>query len=150
MELQNLGNNSAALGFNTLAVLKAAHLTQATANTAQTFTIPVEPGSIVRKVEGKLVTPFKDADDAAFNSTTIIVGDGGDTDRFMALQELNENGTEIRFPAGTGTVCRYTVADTIDITIGSMLGKSLANIDVGELHLYLDVVHLNRIGTPIG
>lgn len=117
-------------------------LTQTAANTAQTFTIPVAARTLAAVVVTNLVVPFKDASDAAFNSNALIIGDGGDTDRLLTSQQLNENGTEILAQAGVLAGYAYNVADTIDITIASMAEKSLSDIDTGELVVYLKLVPL--------
>lgn len=117
-------------------------LTEAADNTAQTIAILSVPArAYVSDAAFNLVTPFKDSDDNAFNSTTIIVGDGGSTNRYIASAQVNENGTEILAGPGVNSSVRYayTSADTIDIIFGSMTDKALADIDVGELDVYLKV-----------
>lgn len=150
MQIHNLANNAAQSGYNRVVILTHEDLTEATANTAQTIPLfAVRPGSIVRRVDCKLIRPFKDASDAAFNSNTVTVGDGGSANRFLASQQLNKNGTEIDYPVGTGTVYQYTAADTVDAVIGSMSAKSLSDIDTGELHLYFNVIDMDQLGEPI-
>ena len=120
-------------------------LTQATANTAQTIAIlTVAARDYVSDAAFNLVTPFKDSADAALNTTTLIVGDGGDTARFIASAELNENGTEILAGPGVNSKCRfaYTTADTVDAIFGSMAAKTLAQLDTGELDIFLKVSRL--------
>lgn len=123
------------------AVITHEDLTETTANTAQTIALAdVENKVAVECVYTDLVTPFEDASDAAFNTNTLIVGDGGDTDRLLASQEMNENGTEVDMKVGTGTLHVFTGDDTVDAVIGSMTAKSLSNIDTGEVHIYLKIV----------
>ena len=125
-------------------VVKITHedLTEATANTAQTIVLMnVESKVAVECVYVDLITPFKDASDSALNTTTLIVGDDGDTDGLLASQELNENGTEVLMKAGTGTLHVFAADDTVDATFGSMSAKSLVNIDVGEVDIYLKVIN---------
>lgn len=125
------------LGATHCVEIKAEDLTQTTANTAQTLTMAVEAGEYFKVIGYTLVQAFADASDAAFNTTTLIIGDGGDTDRFLTSSELNVNGTEVIFKGGTGTELVYTTADTVDFTFGSMTAKSLADIDQGRILIYV-------------
>lgn len=128
-------------GATHVAVITHEDLTETTANTAQTIELMDVANKVaVECVYTDLVTPFEDASDAAFNTNTLIVGDGGDTDRLLASQEMNENGTEVDMKVGTGTNYVYTGADTVDAVIGSMTAKSLSNIDTGEVRIYLKVI----------
>jgi len=132
----------AATGFTHRIRLTHEDLTEATANTAQTIAIfTVAARDYVSDAAFNLVTPFEDASDNAYNSTTIIVGDGGSTNRYIASAQINVNGSEIVAGPGVNSSVRYayTGADTIDIVFGSMTGKSLSDIDVGELDIYLKV-----------
>jgi hypothetical protein len=107
-------------------------LTEATANTAQVLTFNIASKMSVQLIENVVDVPFKDASDAAFNTTPLIIGDGGDTARYLASQELNVNGTEVLFKKGTTANLVYTADDTIDLTFGSMAAKSLSDIDTGR------------------
>ena len=140
-------NTKAATGFTHQIVVTHSDLTETTAATAQTIEIlSVAPGDVVEKAAFKLVTPFEDASDSAFNDTNIEVGDGGDTDRFIASTEVNENGTEIDFAANANTTAyAYTAADTVDLKVNSMSAKSLSNLDAGEIHIYLAVTKLSSL-----
>lgn len=127
------------VGATHLAIITYADLTETTADTAQNvalFTTPASYCSVELK-KSVLVTPFKDASDAAFNTNALIVGDSGDTDRLLASQELNANGTEVLKKIGTGTKMVYTSATVINANIAAMAAKSLSNVDTGEVHLYL-------------
>jgi len=67
------------------AVLTHEDLTETTANTAQTVALAtVENKVAVECVYADLVTPFQDASDAAFNTNTLTVGDGGSAARLLA------------------------------------------------------------------
>jgi hypothetical protein len=121
-------------------VLSHEDLTETTANTAQTINVlTVGLGSLVKCVAVRMVEDFEDASDSAFNTTTMTAGDGGSATRFLASMELNVNGTEVDFKAGVDTFYGYTSADTVDVFVNSMTGKSLSNIDAGEVHLYFAV-----------
>jgi hypothetical protein len=140
-------NTKAATGFTHQVVVTHEDLTETTADTDQTIALlSVVAGDVVEKAAFKLVTAFEDASDAAFNDTNVSVGDGGDTDRFIASTEVNENGTEVDFAANANTTAyAYTAADTVDLLVESMTAKSLSNIDAGELHIYLAVTKLSAI-----
>lgn len=114
-------------------------LTETTANTAQVLTFPIKAKMSVKVIENVVDVAFKDASDAAFNTTTLIVGDGGDDDRLLASQELNVNGSEVLFKKGTGTDYPFTADDTVDLTFGSMSAKSLSDIDTGRGRLLLNI-----------
>ena len=132
-------------GFTHRIKLTHADLTETATNTAQTIALlDVGVGALVSRCAVRLVTAFKDASDAAFNTTTVIVGDDGDDDRFIASMETNENGTEILGKAHASTTPYvYLAANAIDIIFGSQSGKALNDIDVGELHVFLHVVDLD-------
>jgi hypothetical protein len=137
----------AATGFTHKAIVTHVDLTEATADTDQTIPLlSVVAGDVVEKAAYKLVTAFKDASDAAFNDTKVQVGDGTDTDEYIAATQVNENGTEVLFAANVNTVpFAYTAADTVDLLVESMTAKSLSNIDAGEIHIYLSVTKLSAI-----
>jgi hypothetical protein len=137
----------AATGFTHKSIVTHEDLTEATADTDQTIALlSVVAGDVVEKAAYKLVTAFKDASDAAFNDTKVQVGDGVDTDEYIAATQVNENGTEVLFAANVNTVpFAYTAADTVDLLVESMTAKSLSNIDAGEIHIYLSVTKLSAI-----
>jgi hypothetical protein len=140
-------NTKAATGFTHQVVVTHTDLTESDADTDQTIALlSVVAGDVVEKAAFKLVTAFEDASDAAFNDTNVSVGDGGDTDRFIASTEVNENGNEVDFAANANTTAyAYTEADTVDLLVESMTAKSLSNIDAGEIHIYLAVTKLSAI-----
>jgi hypothetical protein len=148
MKVYELPNETkAATGFTHKAIVTHVDLTEATADTDQTIALlSVAAGDVVEKAAYKLVTPFKDASDAAFNDTKVQVGDGTDTDEYVAATQVNENGTEVLFAANVNTVpFAYTAADTVDLLVESMTAKSLSNIDAGEIHIYLAVTKLSSL-----
>jgi hypothetical protein len=120
-----------------------AMLTEAVANTAQVIELVAVGDQVsVRDAAIKVVTEFADADDAAFNSTTVTVGDGGDADRFVESAQVNANGTAVAKKAGTAAAMAgytYTTTDTIDITFNSMAAKALVDLDSGEILILLDI-----------
>lgn len=138
MEITPLSKQAqATLGANEEWKITPSDLTETTADTDQTLTVAVDAGDLISVVCHSLKVPFEDASDAAFNSTLISIGDGGDPDRLMAATQINENGTEVLYGSGTGTSYAYLVADTVDILIESMAAKSLSNIDTGDLRIYV-------------
>ena len=137
----------AATGFTHKSVVTHTDLTESDADTDQTIALlSVVAGDVVQKAAFKLVTAFSDASDAAFNDTQVQVGDGNDTDEYIAATQVNENGTEVLFAANVNTVpFAYTAADTVDILVESMTAKSLSNLDAGEIHIYLAVTKLTSL-----
>lgn len=147
MVVDKLLNNAKAGGYTYHVKLTHADLTETTANTAQTIElITVAQGSVVQSVAYNMPVAFKDASDVNLNSTTIIIGDGNSTSRFLASKELNVNGSEVLAWVTANDVdtlpYAYLAADTIDATIGSMAAKSLSDIDTGEIDIFVNVVHL--------
>lgn len=135
----------AATGFTHRVRITEADLTETTANTAQTIAIfTVKARDYVQDVAFNLVTPFENTADNAYNTTTVIVGDGGDTARYIASAELNANGSKIiAGPAVNSKVhYAYTADDTIDAIFGSMAAKSLVNLNAGALDIFLKVTRL--------
>ena len=134
----------AATGFSHKAVVTHSDITESTADTDQTIALlSVAAGDVVEKAAYKLVTAFSDASDAALNDTKVQVGDGADTDRYIAATQVNVNGTEVLFAANANTTAyAYTAADTVDLLVESMTAKSLSDLDAGEIHIYLAVTKL--------
>ena len=148
MQVYELPNETkAATGFTHKAIVTHVDLTETTADTDQTIALlSVVAGDVVQKAAYKLVTAFSDASDAAFNDTQVQVGDGNDTDEYIAATQVNENGTEVLFAANVNTVpFAYTAADTVDLLVESMTAKSLSNLDAGEIHIYLAVTKLTSL-----
>ena len=134
-------------GFTHKAIVTHVDLTESTADTDQTIALlSVVAGDVVEKAAFQLVTAFSDASDAAFNDTKVQVGDGSDTDEYIAAKQVNENGTEVLFAANVNTVpFAYTAADTVDLLVESMTAKSLSDLDAGEIHIYLAVTKLSSL-----
>lgn len=121
-------------------------VTEATAATAQVLPIlTVAPGDFIRDLATVVRTPFSDASDAAFNDTQLTIGDGSSANRFLAAQQVNVNGTEVYYKGFASTTPYvYLAADTVDLTVGSMTGKSLSDLDAGEVVIYLAVANMAR------
>jgi hypothetical protein len=128
-------------GFTHGAVLDADDLTMATNNTVQDITIGTVPkGWIINKTLIRLVNPFQNTGDAAFNTTTLILGDAGSSNRYMASAELNLNGTEITYPKVNLTAYQVTADTAIVAEFGSMSGKNLNTLNKGEVHIFLQLI----------
>ena len=137
-----LSNNS----YTHILRLTADDLTQEAANTAQTIKLcDMADGDIIAKTEIRLITPFEDKSDAAFNSTTVSLGDAASTTRFVNAAQVNVNGTEIVDPIYSNTSYQYTAAGELRLTIGSMLAKSLKDIDKGELHILIQIQESKKL-----
>jgi hypothetical protein len=148
MQVYELPNETkAATGFTHKAIVTHVDLTETTADTDQTIALlSVVAGDVVQKAAFQLVTAFSDASDAAFNDTQVQVGDGNDTDEYIAATQVNQNGTKVLFAANVNTVpFAYTAADTVDLLVESMTAKSLSNLDAGEIHIYLAVTKLTSL-----
>jgi hypothetical protein len=139
--------SKAATGFTHKVVVTHSDITESTADTDQTIAIlSVAAGDIVEKADYKLVTAFSDASDSALNDTKVQVGDGGDTDRYIAATQVNVNGTEVLYANNANTTAyAYTAADTVDLLVESMTAKSLSELDAGEIHIYLAVTKLSSL-----
>ena len=99
------------------AIIAAADLTEATANTAQSIKIATAPAySVVEVVAVTSKGGLKDASDAAFNTTALEVGTAADSDALLASQELNS-----------------TAAAKV------LAAKSLKDIDNGEVYIFLKI-----------
>lgn len=113
-------------------------------NTAYVFNtapLPIlKAGMVVKRIHLYLSIPFKDSADAAFNSTTISIGDAGSATRWVSAVQINENGTEVitTFPgAAENTI--YTANSQISLTLNSMAAKTLSNLNTGKLYCLFNV-----------
>lgn len=135
-------------GFNHRFVITASDLTESTDNTAQDITLITLPaGTVVKQAAYFLKTPMADDSDSALNTTTLIVGDSGDTDRYINSSELNVNGTEVIAGASDGSKVphAYATATAVVAKFGSMAAKDLASVDVGEISIYLETADLTAL-----
>jgi hypothetical protein len=147
MLLRPLGTQEQAgqTGFTHVAVITADDLSNATLAAAQTILIsPLLAYDVIVKVGWYLKIPFKDLSDAAFNTSTMSIGDNAAVATHIAATEVNENGTEI-FSHYSNTAVRYTAADKIAVTFNSMAAKALLNIDVGELHVFFTLLRMSNL-----
>ena len=133
------GNEQAPRGATHAFLLRHEHLTETTANTAQTFTFSVQAGDAVKVVDYNLRTTFEDESDSAFNSTTAIIGDGNDTDRFLRSSELNANGSEVLHGLGL----RPTVLTGTDDDSATSNGTDVNVVQAGGGLLHLESTTAN-------
>jgi hypothetical protein len=135
------GEEAAMHRANYLVVVTHKDLTEAAANTDQTIALfgVTANKSGVQLVKMEAPIPFEDIDDAAFNSTAVVVGDGGSTNRFLTSTQLNVNGTEVFLKYGTGTQHVYTADDTVDAVFSAIAAKALVSLDKGEVRFYFQV-----------
>lgn len=135
-------------GFTHVIVITANDLTQTANNTAQTFdTFGLLAGDIVAKAVGVPVVPFQNTADPAFNSDTVSIGDTGSATRHTAATEANANGTYLRVMGNTAFL--YTAADKLRITVNSMTGKKLSDLNRGEYHAFISLVQTDKVSNAI-
>jgi len=139
--------NEAPRGFTHRFVVTHADLTESTDNTAQDVTLITLPAnSMIVSAATYLKTPFEKTGTAAYNSNVLIVGDAGDTDRCIASQQLNVNGTEVLAKANASTIpFAYETATAIKANFASMASYDLAELDAGEVHIFLAVRQLDTL-----
>lgn len=133
-------------------VLTANDLSQPTANTAQSFNAALLPvGGIITGLWLRLIAGFQDArppsGDAAFNSTTVDIGDTGSATRFATAQQVNANsGSVIAAPVYSATQGGpYAASQYLTINVNSMAAKSLVNLSKGELHVFLKILDTKKL-----
>ena len=128
--------------------------------TANIAILDVAVGDSVADCAYNLTTAF-DASDASINSLTLIVGDDGDTDRFMPVTtpQLAVDGTEILYfhslaggaPATSTMPFAYTTANTVDALFAVAGGASptMAELTSGSVDILLKVVNLSKLSTGL-
>lgn len=137
----------AATGYTHKVILDHTDLTNASTNTAQTIELlSVAAGDVVHSAAVKVVTHFENTADTAFNSTTLIVGDDGSTNRFVTSTQVNDNdGSKVTYKAHTNTAPHaYTAANTVDAVVTPAAGN-LAALNAGEVHIFLGVNKLTSL-----
>jgi len=103
-------------------------------NTSQVFLLPkVVAGDEVIELFVRLITPFANTGDAAFNSTTIDIGDDVSPTTYATAIQINKNGT---FVVNTHIADKnniYTAAHQLQIRLNSMAAKSLSTLNQGQI-----------------
>jgi len=110
-------------------------------NTAYTFNVAPLPllkaSYVVRRIHCYLSVPFAASADAAFNSTTLSLGDAGSATRWLSAVQINANGspTLTTFPgAAENTI--YTANSQIQIVLTpSPASKTLSSLNVGKFYV---------------
>lgn len=96
---------------------------------------------IVRRVELHLTVPLQNTADAAFNTTTLSLGDAGLATRYISASETNLNGTEvIDVIPGAATNFINTAAAQLQLTLNSMAAKTLSSLNKGQFYILFDLV----------
>lgn len=139
--------NESPRGFNYRFVIDHTDLTEATDNTAQNITLITLPAySVVLSAATYLKTPFQKTGTSAYDTNLLIVGDSGDTDRLIASQQLNVNGTEVLAKAQASTIpFAYEAATAIVANFASKASYDLLELDAGEVHIFLEVAQLDAL-----
>ena len=135
-------------GYTHVAIVTADDLTQVTAAAAQAITLcALKKGDIILRAIGDPVDPFRNTADAAFNSDTVSLGDSGSATRHLAATEANLNGTYLKVIGNTAFL--YTAVDSLILTVNSMAGKSLVNINRGEYHAFFALCRSSFVSNAI-
>lgn len=87
----------------------------------------------------ELVEPFQDTSDTNHNSTALIIGDAGSTNRHLTTTELNANGTFITLAYGTGTKYVPTADTAVSFTFTPTAAKNVANLNKGKLLAFFKI-----------
>jgi hypothetical protein len=135
----------AATGYTHKAIVDHTDLTEVTANTAQSITLlSLAAGDVVHSGAYKLVTPFQDTADSAFNTTAVTLNAAGSA--LISATETNVNGTEVFYKAHTATApLTATSASTVAASFAAMSLKNLAALNAGEVHFFFSVNKLANL-----
>lgn len=145
MTLFELPNETkAATGFTHKAIITSDDLTNSTDAAAQDVKVITVPAkSLVTRVAIHLATPFQKTGTSAYNTNAVIIGDSGDTDRWLTSTEVNVNGSEVLAKAQPSTIpAAYVAATDINANFASMASYDLAELDAGELHVFFALTPL--------
>jgi len=136
-------------GYTHLCEVTADDLTQATVATAQTITVSTfNAGDQMIRVFWYLKKSFQNTADAAFNTTTVSVGDTALVTTHLAAAETNTNGSFVTYRTGN-TLVLYTAADILTVTFNAMAAKALSSINRGDLVLLFGRSRLKELGDSI-
>jgi hypothetical protein len=85
----------------------------------------------------RVIVPFQNPGDTAFNSTTVDVGDTASATRWFTAKQVNANSGSLitgqQFNATLGGP--YAAGQFLTVNFNSMAAKSLVNLKVGELRV---------------
>jgi hypothetical protein len=133
-------------GYTHVTVLTTADIAAGIANnTAASWTVALSTYDIIGRVQDFVKTPFQNTADAAFNSTTRSLGDNSAVTTHTTAAEANANGTVVYTKFSNTAVGPYTAANTLKITLNAMSGKSLSNLNKGELHVFFQLIRIKPI-----
>jgi len=135
-------------GYNYRFVIDHTDLTTSADNTAQDITLITLPAnSVIKSAATYLKTPFEKTGTSAYNNNVLIVGDSGDTDRVIASQQVNlNNASDVLAKAHASTIpFAYVGATAIVANFASMAAYDLAELDAGEIHIFLEVAQLDTL-----
>lgn len=137
----------ASTGFTHKITLDHTDLTNSTDAASQTITLLTVPArSIIKDAATNLVTPFQLTGTAAYNSNTIVVGISGTTNQLIASQQINANGTPVNNRVFNSTApVAYASSTDLIATVASMASYDLAELDAGEIHIFLSVAQLGNL-----
>ena len=133
-------------GYTHIASITADDLTTTTASTAQTILIAtLATGDAIGKVATRVKTNFANTGDAAFNTTTVTVGDVAAVSTHITAQETNANGTVVSEKFSNTLVGPYPAADKIAATFNSMAAKNLNSLNVGEIEILFQLQRIKSL-----
>jgi len=102
-------------------------------NTPQVFLLPkVVAGDEVVELGIRLLQTFQNAADGAFNSVTIDIGDGTSPTTYATALNIGLT-TPIVFNHIPNKDVVYAAANQLQIRLNSMAGKTLSNLNRGQL-----------------
>lgn len=138
-------------GMTHIASVNANDLTNTTNAAATTLTLcTLKAGDIMIKIAWRAKTFFKNSADAAFNTTTMSVGNiATGVAAHIAAIELNENGTEVR-QGFVNTAVMYAAADSLTVTFNSMAAKNLNSLNVGEVEILFEILRPAVLEQAVG
>ena|ERR1017187_4057521 len=119
------------------AIITPTDITMATADTEQVFVLlTTQSQDQIAGAAMLLDVPFQNTADAAYNTTTIRIGDIDTDNKFVTATEMNLNGTEVYYAYNTGAnvpTAYGATAKTIIVTLGAQSAKSLTSLNVGRV-----------------
>ena len=130
-------------GYSDEIILTALDFNNTTA-AAETITVPVNAGDVVRGAAIQTVTAFSGG---SLSAVSITVGDGDDADGYLAAYDAFSGGDSTAANSGDlldGTTSYFKVYssdDTIDITV-TPTGDGMADAEAGEVRILLDIARL--------
>lgn len=121
-----------------------------TSNTTWPITLPTPvAGDEVISAHLHVTEAFQNTADAAFNSTTVSLGDTNSATRFFSAVQVNANGSVV--PDSTEqTDYIYTTPYQLVLTMNSMTAKSLSNLNKGKAYIEMKIFRPSKLGIDKG